>query len=62
MNKALFLLLSLPCVLSSEEPVCKKCEVIREYNKEHPGDYEYYEDYLDAEGKNKPEQSKPSGK
>jgi hypothetical protein len=31
------------------EPVCKKCEVIREYNKEHPGNYEYYEDYLKAQ-------------
>lgn len=33
------------------EPVCHKCEIIREYNKEHPGDYEYYDDYLEAEKK-----------
>lgn len=32
------------------DPVCHKCEVIREYNKQHPGgEYEYYEDYLGAE-------------
>lgn len=34
------------------EPVCPKCEVIREYNKTHAGDYEYYEDYLKAEKQN----------
>lgn len=33
------------------EPVCHKCEVIREYNKEHPGEYEFYEDYLKAQKK-----------
>lgn len=31
------------------QPVCEKCEVIREYNKKHPGDYEYYEDYLESD-------------
>lgn len=31
--------------------VCKKCERIREYNKDHPGgEYEFYEDYLKATG------------
>lgn len=38
-------LLLLP-LIGWAEPVCKKCEVIREYNKSHPGDYEYYDDYL----------------
>lgn len=33
-------------VLAMEEPVCEKCEVIREYNKTHHKNYEYYEDYL----------------
>lgn len=28
------------------EPVCPKCEAIREYNKTHHKNYEYYEDYL----------------
>jgi hypothetical protein len=40
-------LLLLP-LIGWAEPVCKKCEVIREYNKAHPGDYEYYDDYLKA--------------
>jgi hypothetical protein len=30
------------------DPVCPTCEVIREYNKEHPGKYEYFEDYQKA--------------
>lgn len=41
-------LLLLPTLLLAE-PVCKKCEVIREYNKEHPGDFEYYDDYLKSQ-------------
>lgn len=40
------LALSLIPLFLSAEPVCKKCEVIREYNKDHPGDFEYYDDYL----------------
>lgn len=39
------------------DPVCHRCEVIREYNKEHPGDFEYYEDYLEA-GKKQSETDK----
>lgn len=38
----------LPAILLAE-PVCKKCEVIREYNKSHPGDFEYYDDYLKSQ-------------
>lgn len=41
--------------IAEEEPVCHKCEIIREYNKKHPGDYEYYEDYL----KHQKEDAKP---
>lgn len=37
---------------------CPKCEVIREYNKAHPGDYEFYEDFLEAEKKGKKEEIK----
>ncbi len=44
----LFLLFSAAPIHAEEEtgPVCKKCEMIREYNKQHPNNYEYYEDYL----------------
>lgn len=41
---------------AKEEPVCHKCEIIRENNKKHPGDYEYYEDYL----KHQKEDAKPA--
>jgi hypothetical protein len=53
MKKYLMLaLLSAFSPLLGEPPVCHKCELNREYNKQHPGDYEYYEDYLkDNEGK-----------
>lgn len=42
------------------DPVCKKCEVIREYNKKHPGDYEYYDDYIKAQSNKKEEMKKPT--
>lgn len=38
-------------VYASDGPVCHQCEVIREYNKQHPGDFQYYEDYLEAQKK-----------
>lgn len=43
---------------------CPLCEVNRAYNKEHPGDFEYYDDYLKAEKKEKvpEEQKKPEVK
>jgi len=25
---------------------CRKCEIMNKYNKEHPSNHEYYEDYL----------------
>lgn len=34
--------------LFSSEGICPLCELHRAYNKEHPGDYEYYEDYEKA--------------
>lgn len=37
------------------EANCPLCEIHRTYNKEHPGDYEYYEDYLKAQKKSKEE-------
>lgn len=42
------------CLMSGilhAEPTCPLCERHREYNKEHPGEYEFYEDYLEAEKK-----------
>lgn len=32
--------------VQGDDGVCKKCEVIREYNKTHHKNYEYYDDYL----------------
>lgn len=40
--------LCLSTVTAFAEPVCKKCEVQRDYNKSHPGEFEYYEDYLES--------------
>lgn len=42
----------IPALRAEEEPVCHRCEVIREHNKKHPGEYEYYEDYLKHEKDN----------
>lgn len=33
----------------ADEPVCHRCEEIREYNKTHHQNFEYYEDYLKSE-------------
>ncbi len=35
------------------EPTCPLCELNRAYNEKHPGDYEYYEDYLKAQKEGK---------
>ena len=42
-------------LLAADEPVCKKCQMIREYNAAHPeNNYEYYDDYIrDLEKKKK---------
>jgi len=47
----LSLILFSGCIPLLAEPVCHKCELNRAYNKEHPGDYEYYEDYLKTQKK-----------
>lgn len=52
MNKSIFnlVLVAVSFVLATgnlfAEPVCHKCEVIREENKKKVNHYEYYEDYL----------------
>lgn len=49
---------SFMCV-EAEEPVCHKCQIIREYNRTHKEtDFIYYEDYLkDKEEKAKQKSS-----
>lgn len=32
--------------VESDEPVCAHCAEVREYNKEHHKNYEYFDDYL----------------
>lgn len=48
MKKITFLILSLSfSYVMAEEPVCHKCQIIREYNRTHKEtDFIYYEDYL----------------
>jgi hypothetical protein len=58
MRKLILAISSLTCglfVIADAEPVCHKCEVIREYNRTHKeSDFTYYEDYLkDKEEKTK---------
>jgi hypothetical protein len=46
--------------LMADEPVCKKCQVIREYNAAHPeNNYYYYDDYLKDQEKKRHEESAP---
>lgn len=45
---SILLLLITKIAIASAEPVCHKCEVIREANKHKVNKYEYYEDYLNA--------------
>lgn len=37
---------SLSTTAFAEEGFCRKCQVMREYHREHPSKYTYYEDYL----------------
>lgn len=37
--------------LSAANGVCFHCEEIREHNRLHPHNYEYYEDYLEEQQK-----------
>lgn len=52
----LFAILSLSGItafsVSSEEAICHRCEEIREYNAEHHQNFEYYDEYLRAPGRN----------
>jgi len=54
MNRYLFSfasgMIALISISLAEEPVCKKCQIIREYNAEHPSKDQYYEDYLKEKG------------
>lgn len=45
---ATFLFLATLCQLSLQaaEGHCRKCEVMKDYYKDHPSKYKYYEDYL----------------
>lgn len=52
-------LLLLPLTSLIAEPVCPKCERIREYNKDHPGFDGYYEDYMKHEKKSAPPSENP---
>jgi hypothetical protein len=39
---------------ADDAPVCKKCQVIREYNAAHPeNNYYWYDDYLEEKGLDK---------
>jgi|GEM_PF-2128976 len=31
---------------AADSGICKKCQLVREYNEEHPSKYEFYDDYL----------------
>lgn len=47
--KIILCAIALSCIhhaWAEEAPVCKKCEIIREENKQKPQPPEYYEDYL----------------
>lgn len=48
MKQILSTLLTIAALPLIAEPTCALCELHKAYNKEHPGDYEYYEDYLKA--------------
>ncbi len=33
-------------VYGNDSGVCKRCQLVREFNKKNPSQYEYYDDYL----------------
>ena len=52
-----FFVMNGKALADGEGPVCHKCELIREYNAEHPeNNYYWYDDYL----KEKKEGTKPA--
>ena len=48
MKQILSVLLTVVALPLIAEPTCALCELHKAYNKEHPGDFEYYDDYLKA--------------
>lgn len=48
MKKMFLLTIPFLSLFAEEEgPVCKKCQIIREYNAAHPeNNYQYYDDYI----------------
>lgn len=60
MKPILSILLTVIALPLMAEPTCALCEVHKAYNKEHPGDFEYYDDYLKAQdGKEAPKKEEP---
>ena len=55
MIRLMFTLLFVTTALQAQEaPVCKKCQLIREYNAAHPeNNYYWYDDYLQEKGLDK---------
>lgn len=51
-------------ILKAEDPptACHKCQVIREENKKKVNPYEYYEDYLQDNGKQADKKQQPQPK
>lgn len=60
MRNILCMLLTVIALPLIAEPTCALCEIHKAYNKDHPGDYEYYDDYLKAtEGKETSKKKNP---
>lgn len=58
-NLCVFILASTAASLAaSEGGTCPRCEIIREYNREHPeNNYYWYDDYLKEKGEKNPNES-----
>lgn len=53
LKQAFLIAFSLSCValtLNGDEPVCHRCEEIREYNAKYHENFEYYDEYLKNHG------------
>lgn len=44
---------------ATEDPVCPRCQSIREWNKEHHKNYQYYEDYVKDTDKGEKQEEPP---
>lgn len=42
----LTLFISLNTLTAADGGICKRCQLVNEYNLEHPSKYEFYDDYL----------------